>query len=354
MAVLEERLHAGGVTLPFERCHAPLTRVSLPDLIGVQCSRRPLVVHDPVVRIAYVVVSHRSPDQVLRLVSALKEGPGAEVLVRHDPRREAFDESALEPLGAHALHDDVDFGWGGWTQLVMLLAALERTAELLDPDWVLVLSGQDYPLRPMAAIEDGLAAERQDALLGQAWELDHRRRPEPPKEEFFLRYAYRHYTAPAGTPHLPRRVRSLAYLRERPGPLRPQLGLRRTRLPFDAGFRCFVSADWLTLNRKALQAVLTAARERRELMRYYRRVAIPSESFFATVLLNDDSLSVARDNGRFVWFESPDAPHPKTLTSADLDRVLASGCDFARKFDMDADPDALDALDERRRSRSPR
>jgi hypothetical protein len=312
------------------------------------------VVHDPIVRIAYVVVSHTNPEQVLRLVSVLKEGPGAEVLVRHDPRREPFDESALGRLGAHALHDDIDFEWGGWTQLLMLLAAVESAAERVDPDWLLVLSGQDYPLRPMAAIEDALAAERHDALLGQAWELDHGRRPEPPQEEFFLRCAYRHYTVPSGTPHLPRRVREVAYLREFPAPLRPQLGLRRKRLPFDAGFRCFVSADWLTLNRNALETVLRAARERRGLMRYYRRAAIPSESFFATVLLNDDSLRVARENRRFVWFESPDAPHPKTLTSADLDRVLASGCDFARKFDMDADPDALDALDERRRSRSPR
>jgi core-2/I-Branching enzyme len=336
------------------RRHAFLTRLSLPDLTGPQCSRPLRVVHDPIVRIAYVVVSHTNPEQVLRLVSVLKEGPGAEVLVRHDPRREPFDESALGRLGAHALHDDIDFEWGGWTQLLMLLAAVESAAERVDPDWLLVLSGQDYPLRPMVAIEERLAAERHDALLGQAWELDLRRRREPPEDEFFLRYAYRHYTAPAGTPHLPRAVRSLAYLREFPPPLRPQLGFRRARLPFGARFRCFVSADWLTLNRRAIELVLTAAHGRRRLMRYYRRVAIPSESFFATVLLNDDSLRVARDNRRFVWFRTRDAPHPETLASADLERVLASGCDFARKFDMDSDPDVLDALDERRRSGSPR
>ena len=40
--------------------------------------------HLPRVRIAYVVLSHRNPDQVLRLVGALREGPAAEVLVRHE------------------------------------------------------------------------------------------------------------------------------------------------------------------------------------------------------------------------------------------------------------------------------
>ena len=301
-----------------------------------------------------MVVSHRNPDQVLRLVSVLRESPRAEVLVRHDPRWEPIDEAALESLGARSLHDDVDFEWGGWSQLQTLVGVLERTAAEVDPDWLLVLSGQDYPLRPMQAIEDGLAAEEHDALLGHAWELDVRRRPQPPDEEFFLRYAYRHYPAPAGAPHLPKLVRPLAYLREYPAPLRPQLGLRRARLPFDGGFRCFVSADWLTLNRASVAAVLVAAHERGRLMRYYRRVAIPSESFFATVLLNDHSLSVARDNRRFVSFERPGAPHPETLTSADLDRLIASGSDFARKFDVEVDPEVLDALDTRRSSRRPR
>lgn len=304
-------------------------------------------------RIAYVVLSHRNPDQVLRLVGALMEGPGAEVLVRHDPRGSRLDEAALGRLGARGLHDEIEFEWGGWSQLQVLLACLERAAEM-DPDWLLVLSGQDYPLRPIADIEGGLAASEVDAMLGQAWELATDGLPNPPADEFFLRCAYRHYPAPRWTPHLPRAVRPLAYLRELPPPLRPQLGLRRAGLPFDDRFRCFVSADWLTLNRRALAAVVTAARERQRLMRYYRRVAIPSESFFATVLLNDPSLNVARDNRRYVSFEAPLTPHPETLTSADLERLLASGSDFARKFDTGTDSEVLDALDERRRSRSPR
>lgn len=305
-------------------------------------------------RVAYFVVSHRNPDQVLRLVAALGEGPAAEVLVRHDESRSTIDDAALGRLGARLLRDEIEFEWGGWSQLQLLIACLERASEELDPDWLLVLSGQDYPLRPMAEIEDGLAACGLDAMLGQAWELDVRRRPAPPADEFFLRYAYRHYPAPVSTPRLPRALRPLVYLRELPPPLRPRLGLRRASLPFGDGLRCFVSSDWLTLNRRAVASVLSAARENRELMRYYRRVAIPSESFFATVLLNDPSLRVARDNRRFVSFAAPLTPHPETLTSADLDRLIASERDFARKFDAEVDSTVLDALDERRRSPSPR
>lgn len=305
------------------------------------------------VRIAYVVLSHRNPAQVLRLVEALLDGPGAEVLVRHDARHSILDEADLRRLGARSLKDDVEFEWGGWSQLQLLLACLEGTANEVDPDWLLILSGQDYPLRSLAAIEEDLARSDHDAMLGDAWELDTERPPAPPEDDFFLRYAYRHYRVPKFMPHLPKAVRPAAYLREFPPPQKPQLGLRRTRLPFGDGFGCFVSADWLTLNRRAIHTILEAAGDRR-LMRFYRRVSIPSESFFATVLLNDGDLRVARSNRRFISFESPLAPHPTTLTSADLDRMLASGCDFARKFDADTDAEVLDALDERRRSQVPR
>ena len=48
--------------------------------------------------VAYVVVSYRNPGQVLRLVSALREGPGSEVVVRHDQRRTRLEREAVEEL----------------------------------------------------------------------------------------------------------------------------------------------------------------------------------------------------------------------------------------------------------------
>jgi hypothetical protein len=306
------------------------------------------------VTVAYLVLSHRNPEQVLRLVGVLKEGPAAEVAVRHDQRRFPLDPVELKELGAYLLPDDLELEWGGWSQARTILQGLQRVGELLDPDWLLVLSGQDYPLRPLAEIESFLAATELDGMLGEAWELDTSRRPEPPGDEFFLRYAYRHYRVPRRTPRPPQVLRPLTYLREYPAPLPPRIGVRRLRLPFGPDFRCYVSADWLTLNRRAMQALLRAFHAQSRLLRYYRRVAIPSESIFASLLLNDRTLDVARHNRRFVSFSSPSAPHPETLTSADLERVLASGCQFARKFDIEVDAKVLDVLDERRRSGAPR
>jgi hypothetical protein len=301
------------------------------------------------VTVAYIVVSHRNPGQVLRLVSALKEGPGAEVIVRNDQRQARIEPRALEDLGARMLDDGIEVEWGEFSYLRMLLAALEWALEAVDPDWMLVLSGQDYPIRPLGEIEAFLAAAEEDAFLQDAWELDTSRLPGPPQEEFFLRYAYRHFMVPRWVPRPPGRLRPLVYRRDMPQGLSPRIGIRRATLPFHGGRRCFVSADWLTVGRRAARLLLDAARKDRRLIRCYRRSVIPSESFFATVLLNAPDLRVARESRRFVSFAAPGVPHPEVLTSRDLDRMLDSGMHFARKFDAQTDAEVLDRLDALRR-----
>jgi Core-2/I-Branching enzyme len=292
------------------------------------------------VTVAYIVISHRNPKQVLRLVRALREGPAARVLVRHDPRGERLPAEDLEAAGGEPVEDRFKSQWGGWSQLQLMLGCLREAMARHNPEWTLILSGQDYPLRPLAEIEADLEASAADARLGAVRAVEERR-PTAGEDEFFLRCRYRHYTRPRVIPGaLPGALRPLAYARELP----PLIGVRRMDPP---PLQLYASADWLTLARPAIKAVLDAS-ENRRLMRHFRRVAVPSESFFASVLLGNLSLIVERDNRRFSAFVHG-APHPETFTTSDFDRLMASGADFARKFDTALDSHVLDLLDERRR-----
>jgi Core-2/I-Branching enzyme len=301
--------------------------------------------HPRAVTVVYIVLSHRNPEQVVRLVRVLREGPAARVLVRHDPRWERLTAGEIEAAGAEPLEDGIKARWGGWSQLQLILECLREAAARRDPDWVLVLSGQDYPLRPLADIEADLDASPADARLGDVRPVE-TQRPATGEDEFFVRCRYRHYARPRVFPSsLPGPIRPLAYARDLP----PLVGVRRIQ---PAPLRFHSSADWLTLGRAALRSVL-AASENRRLMRYFRRVAVPSESFFASVLLANPAVIVERDNRRFSSF-AHGAPHPDTLTSDDLDRMLSFGADFARKFDITVDSHVLDVLDERLRARKGR
>jgi hypothetical protein len=291
------------------------------------------------VSVVYIVLSHRNPEQVLRLVRALREGPTARVLVRHDPRGQRLDANEIEAAGGEAVEDGIAFEWAGWPHVEVILGCLREALARHDPDWALILSGQDYPLRPLADIEAELEAGLLDGRVGAVREVE-RRRPAAGEDEFYLRARYRHYTRPRALPDLPHALRPVIYARELP----PLVGVRRVA---PAPVPLVFSSDWLTLGRRAIATVLAAADNGR-LMRYFRRVAVPSESLFASVLLNNESLTIERDHRRLADFAHEGAPHPELLTSADYDRLLASGADFARKFDATVDSHVLDLLDEHR------
>jgi hypothetical protein len=229
----------------------------------------------------------------------------------------------------------------------MLLRALRELAEGLDPDWIVVVSGQDYPLRPLPDFERHLAETRHHALLGDLWELDLDTEPPPPQREFYLRYRYRHYAPKRAVGHvLGRLLGPRAYLRELPAGQGLRLGVKPLRHPFGRALRCHVCSDWLTLERTAVRAVLRFTRAREDVVSHYRRTIIPSESLFATVLANDPAISIGPAS-RVLGFEDG-APHPRTFRAGDIDHLLGSGKHFARKFDEAVDSGVLDLLDESR------
>jgi hypothetical protein len=278
------------------------------------------------VRVAYLVMSYVGP--VERLVATLRQGsPDALIAVHHDPRiRELGEVDALR-LPPRPI------AWGHGSQLLAVLHALQAIRDLAD--WFVLLSGQDYPVRPLAAIEAGLHGADAFIQAAPVAPLTWRRGQ---ADEFARRYRMRWRPVGARTAGLAARADPLAHVRTLPGGT--YLGLRaKPPLP------PFHGSDWCALSRRAVDAVLAAPQP---VLDHFLHTIVPTEAFLQTVLANS-TLVVHPDNRRFARFER-DSPNPRVLTEADLDAVLASGADFARKFD---DPAVLDAID-RRLTSSPR
>lgn len=301
--------------------------------------------------VAYLLLSHRLPHQVLRLAATLRGGsPDAPVIVHHDDRQSKLDDVALRRLGGvELLRTTGDIHWGWTSQLDMLLRCLHWTTDRIAFDWLVVVSGQDYPARPLHAIERDLAMSAYDGYVEGAV-------VQPPRlgqrdvGEFARRYFYRYQRIPKPGPATRRAVaaaRPVLTLRDMPwGVL---LG-RRCRTPFSAELPCRVGSDWLTLSRPAVETIVGPTRKQQRLLRHYRRTPHATESFPQTVLYAEPSLHLSGDTRRFASW-SPGASSPATLRMADLDRIVASGTDFARKFDTTVDSAVLDELDRIVRSR---
>lgn len=284
--------------------------------------------------VAFVVLAHRCPAQVARLARRLAPYP---VLLHvsggvHPSVSAAFEaETArLEHVEALPRHRS---NWGSWGIVAASLTGL-RGALALPEDWthVALLSGQDYPLSPVAEIDAFLAGHAGRSFVPR-WGL-----PTPlwGRDGGMHRVRYRHW---------PVRGRRLFL----PVPRRPPKGIA-----------LHGGSLWWVLSRPAAEAVARFVEARPDVTRFYERTWIPDEMFVPTALMNGpEAERVINESLTFIRWSRRGAPHPDVLGASDEHELAAAARGassaggygrrklFARKFDAEIDAEILDRMDAR-------
>ena len=215
--------------------------------------------------------------------------------------------------------------WGRMTLALTVLNGLRfAVTHVPDLSWVLVISGQDYPTRPMQSIEDDLAQSSKDAYL-RYFRVD----PKPGHDvhpwQQLTRRRYLHKM------RLPGSHRSVPFPR---------------RHPFDGkDLSLYVGDQWVNLGAAAVHHVLEQQERLPHVARYFDRCSIPDEGFLPTLLLNNaHHLKVEADRRRYIpWVEGQ--RHPGFLELADVEKAAVSTDFFARKVDSERTPEVLDEFD---------
>lgn len=317
-------------------------------------------------RVAYVILCHHKAPQVLRLAQTIRRmSPRARVLIRHNQPRGYIDAERARAAGADLLISRLPTRWGGWSLVAATLEAFAEARRRHDPDWTVLISGQDYPVRRLDAWEDELLAGEHDAVLAAeplsdgpfGW------RPRERRDGLVMRYTHRWYRLPqlGVVPRLPRLLvratravwyeyvydlQALVTLNELPRGHGWMLGVRRRRVPWTPQTPSYKGEQWVALSRRALAAALDGERAR-SWQRYFARALVPDEAYFQTLLINDRTMRVQRRQVSWLrWEEDITKPHPVTIDRAGLAEAVASGAPFARKFDDAATPGLLDLVDE--------
>jgi hypothetical protein len=272
-------------------------------------------------RVAYVVSAYKYPQQLGRLLRVLSTTTASfSVHVDRKTRSPVFRAMRTETEdvpNVHFLPRHVSH-WAGFGHVRATLKGLADVVERGVPcDYVVLLTGQDYPLRPPAYIE---------AFLGDAGGrsfMSHWPLPFPPWEprggldriEDWHLITYRRL-------HL-----ALPLRRQVPGGLRPYGG----------------GAYWC-LARPVAEYIHDFVRRNPAYVRFFEHVFVPDELFFQTIVLNSPlQETIVNDNLRFIdWSEKPG---PTVLRMEHLPKLIESGKLFARKFDASVDAAILDALD---------
>jgi hypothetical protein len=315
--------------------------------------------------VAYLISSDTSPGQLTRLAAVLRAGsPRSPIAVRHDNAGGTLDLRRMHELDVDLL-ETTSVESGSAAELMMLLRCIRRVLESARFDWLVLISGDDYPARPIAEIEATLAGVDSDGLIETHVCTPPAIRLGATVEQPALRYHYRwsspRRSRPLGralagalSPHLAAEVtpagvrigvpaKRSPFKQSKHKPLtipikhNPLSSVQAERAPFGEGLECHYGPASFALSRRAAEVTDAAVRDHPELVLYYRDTLVPVESYIHTVLANDPSIRLGDDDRRFRSY--------RPIAIDELDAVLASGADFAGPFDPDAD--VLDAIDAR-------
>jgi Core-2/I-Branching enzyme len=280
----------------------------------------------PPVSIVYLIRAHHRPQQLARLIDRLRT-PSARFFLHVSA---ATPEETYAAMRA-ALAESPDVRWlqrvrtyyGGFSLVrvtLMGVDAIVREDPL--PTHAIMLSGQDYPLRPAAEIEEYFAARP-----GVSY-LHHFRLP-----------AYDEWPGEDGGLD---RIRG--YYVERVSHRTRLLRIPFVRRRFPAGLTPYGGSAWWALTADALVELDDFVKQNPAVVDFFRHVKMPDELFVQSVLMSSP-IADSIVNEEIHHVEWPAGAHPATFTAADLERLLGSGKLFARKFDAEVDGEILDLID---------
>jgi hypothetical protein len=299
--------------------------------------------------VCYFVQTHRDPEQVYRLVRTLRRGSArGTIVVQHDPTACELDPARLAGLpGIHLLPPcgtQVRSSFSCQSAPYLgVIDWLER--ERIPYDWLVSLTGQDYPVTPIPRIEAFLDSAPCDGFL-RYWDV---LSPASPwsRRKARARYWYHYRRLPDGAG----RVLHALRLATRVLPLHfyldygPLVGVRAWRTPFHGGFRCYGGWAWSSLRRSAVLYLREFLAAHPEVVDHYRLTVAPEESLVQTVLVNSGRFELVNDDKRYIDYAQARAGSPRTLTAADLPLLASGRYHFARKFDFAVDREVLDRID---------
>jgi hypothetical protein len=294
------------------------------EAVGSQ-STRPST--QPEIKVVYLILAHRNPEQLKRLVAALPET--SPVLIHFDRRAgEALFNRVVELLRERPRIRFVNRHLCYWGHFGIVEGTIEllKEADALEFDYASLLSGADYPIKSNAAIADFLLRNKGAEFL------ESNLMTVPNRWSNHLGY----YKTPARVlrRHVwigPRAFRMPGGMRKIPGGLAPYGG-----------------SQWWTLSREAIAYIVRFVRENPGLVNFFKYSFIPDELLVQTILSNSEfAPRIRNDDLRIVgrdYFES-DAPrdivrmkHFKALQDAPEDKL------YARKFNPEVDSEILAAL----------
>mmetsp|Transcript_40682 Transcript_40682/g.53574 ORF Transcript_40682/g.53574 Transcript_40682/m.53574 type:complete len:647 (-) Transcript_40682:215-2155(-) len=290
--------------------------------------------------IAFIMIVHENPHQVIRLINAVQH-PKHSFVIHVDAKESSqstFDELlafAQRTSNVYVMEEDrVSVSWGGFNVVQATINAMKYVwVNEIPFDWLSNLSGYTYPLASIDIFRQGLATQSPSKSY-----MEIRPKPHEPNSR-----AWHHFVECDGKLH------------------------RITRLQKLKNTTMYVGSQWFTVARDFVEYIVHGRGFAGLYKQYAEHLVVADENYFQTVMKNSP-MCHAHVNQNFhhiqfdEWEHSKTAPDPSkclqpnprhcgrspTTMTVDYIPVLEKTSNlFARKFDERIDSEILDYLDEK-------
>lgn len=312
-------------------------------------------------KLAYIILAHKYPEQLIRLVHRLNT-ENTSFFVHIDKKT---DEKIYNQIVGGLSHfQNVNFlerhkcSWGDYSLVKAPINGIKEIFKKnVDFDWLIILSGQDYPIKSNSQIEEFLGNNKGKQFIEyKDYELV------PPDGSWPTsgadRVNYWHFRLGKMNFVFPGKLTANSinrYCRADKTWFRifaslwsGLMVLFPIKRKFPEGFKAFWGSQFWCLSRECVEYIHSLIEQNHAVVRYFRYVDIPDEMFFQTLVLSSEfKEEVVNDNLFYIDWDNPNPLVPRTFVKEDFEIIANNSKLFARKFDMNRDAEILDMIDEK-------
>lgn len=316
-------------------------------------------------KIVYIISAYKYPDQLVRLVLKLNSENNI-FFIHLDARssRKVYSSAVSQLkhlsnvyfLERHACH------WGDFGHVKATLKGIgEIFNKNIQFDYLILLTGQDYPIKSNSYINNFL--KDNNGKIFMSYE-DYR---VPPNKDWVSsgvdRIQYYHFTL---STHfrlvLPPDLTANAYLRDKIlqrnwlklasemyKVVLSWVPVKKRKFPNNLeAYKIYLGSSYWLMPKICVSHIYEFIRKNPDYTRFFKYVDIPDELFFQTIVLNSSLKdSVVNNNLFYIDWANPNPTYPRVFTKDDFNDLCHSQQLFARKFDQTRDQKVLDMIDDK-------
>lgn len=276
-------------------------------------------------KIAYILLTHKNPIQVGRLIKSLNTD--STIFYIHVDNNIPLENFKREVLSTNITSDHIHFlekryrtRWGGFNN-VKATVELIGFALKYKPDNIILLSGQDYPLKSNTSIKEYLQKYKDQVLI--EFKLYNFADPNSSRINRYYFWDYFDFKKQSVIPRLLTKI----FMKRK----------------FLRDMDPFIGRQWFILPQDIAEFVYSEYYFNKKLTNYFKYVFCADELYFQTLLMN--SKYIRRVKNIATHFADYNHANPIVWKSIDIDLLKQKSNLFARKFDIEIDEEILNLLD---------